>query len=155
MSVENWAKEEAENTASTLASLKEEVDICYELKCEIRALEKIVTQKKSDLSEKEGKLKAVMELAGVTVLPGEECIYELVEDPGYRRPTEPSEEDAFRHWFVANKGIEAFNAMFKMNAQTQKALIRKEYEANEDVDGFSIPGVPAPLPFTYLKQKPL
>jgi hypothetical protein len=148
--MENWQQDEQQES---LQQIKERVDRCWDLRKVIKNFEAKISEEKKKLTKEETELKVIMEDAGVEVVDGEACTYKLHIDPGYKRPDNPEAEEEFRLWFLEQKGEEAYNRMFKMHASTQKAFIKKEYEANSSDPEFSIPGVPTPSEFSYLKPK--
>lgn len=148
--MENWQEDKA---SETLAAVKQRVDRCWAIRKEVEEATSVLDAKKKQLVKEEAELKVVMQDAGVQLIDGEECVYEIIEDPGYQRPDTPQNEEKFRLWFIKTRGQDAYEKMFKMHASTQKSFIKQEYLRNKDTPNFSIPGVPSPSPYEYLKPK--
>ncbi len=150
--IDEWISKENESVEISAKQMRCRVDECWDLKQRIKQQQALVAGMESQLDQLEAELKMWMEDAGVESADGTDCVYEIKEDPGYKAPQAIDDWIALGKYIKENYGQETYDGMFKIHAQTAKSWIRREYEAHPGLD-FSIPGVPEPKPWKYVKGK--
>lgn len=143
-----------EPTKEELKQLRELVDECWQERKEIEAEQEALDARTKAVTKKEAALKEVLEDAGMEIFHGTECIYTIKEEHGERGPESDADWMLFKGW-MKEKYPDAYEGFFKMHMTSLKAFVKKERSLAEDKgeEGFSIPGIPEPSPYTVIKAK--
>lgn len=141
-------------TKEQLEHLRKLVDECWTEQTAIETVEATIKLRKESLTKKEKVIQEILEAVGMKVISGTSCEYFLKETDGESGPQTDEDWAAFKGWMKTTYP-KAYEGFFKMHMGSLKAFVKKERElaAERGDEAFSIPGIPAPAPYTYIKSK--
>lgn len=152
MEEQDWGLDKTKTTEQ-LTELKGLVDQCWVERCAIDKINAELKLKEKELAKKEAIIKEVLEAVNIESFNGTDCTYSLKEESGERGPLNDEGWAEFKGWMKA-KYPDAYESFFKMHLGSLKAFVKKERGlAAEKGEGLSIPGIPEPQPFKYVKAK--
>lgn len=143
-----------EATKEQLTALRAFVDECWIEQKRISEEEAKIKLAKEALAKREATLKEMLEAAGMKAVSGTDCEYALKEEESEAGPQSEEDWAAFKGWMKA-KYPKEYETFFKMHMGSLKAFVKKERAIAKDKgqETFTIPGIPAPSKYSYLKGK--